>query len=149
MLENVVQQVDLEKIVLQDLRHYALDCVVMPTIVAIAIMKAKEVLVGKVNFQPTRKQVQVAKAVGMVEVQLQVVVVKVVTFIIVQVEKIVEVCFSHELIEVVAVCKVVLDLAFMISYLGDEVAVVENDYPKMDRDLQEDYLGDDLKPVDL
>lgn len=139
-LENVDRLVVLEMPVLLVLRFLALDFVVKPIIVVTAIGEVTEVLVGRVSLQLIPKRARVVKEVALVVVQLLVVVVKVVISISDLDGKNVEVFLSLVLIVAVAVCKVALDLDFMISYLEDEVVAAENVLLKMVRDLPEVLL---------
>lgn len=131
---------------MQDLRFPVLVHVDLPNSVATAIKEVKGVLVGRVSFQPSSKQVQAVMEAVLVEVQLQVVVVKVAISIIDHDEKTVEVFLLLVLIEVEAVCKDVSVLDFMISYLVDEEADDGIVRFKMDKGLQGGFLVDDLMP---
>lgn len=106
VLEIVDQQVELKQIVLLVLHCYVPDSIDPPNIGVSIIMEVKEVLVGRVDYQPNYKQVRVVLAVDVDVVQLQVVVVKVVIFTMYPVKRIVKVYLVLVLSVVVVVCRV-------------------------------------------
>lgn len=142
---SVDLQVDYETPVLPVLLLPVPVPVVLPINDAIVTKEATEVLVGRVSFQPTPKQVQVVKAVVLDVVQPRVVVVKVAISITDHDEKIVEVFHLLGPIVAEAVCKVASVLVSMTSYRGVEVVDDENDFPKMVKVLPEVLREDDPK----
>lgn len=135
----VVQKVVLGKIVLQGQNFIGLGFIDVPTNDGIAIMGAIVVLVGKDVRRPILRRVQVALVEGMDKEKQNVDVVKAVTFIMYHARRNEGVFPEIENYVDVVVCKVALDLDFIIFCLEDEADDIGTVLLKMDKGLQGDF----------